>query len=238
MNVKLKIKDSQIVSAMLFQDAGSKTGTPLPFSDSEFHWGNKWHAVLSGFSLECVSTRPSKSDGINKVTYKISHSGVAQSTLSDDSGSKVINTVRVFRHAGCFDGTLSLIYNTNGHRFAEFISTEFFTFMQQYKLDWMKKINMDSFIFEISGNNTLMQFQRLGEDCMLCKNARRELLTDGKLRVESTGERLQIHLEEANWALLIKHHLVAQRTERVLLTKRSFADLAEMPSFLSCMNTK
>jgi len=231
MIIKVKILDSAIVSATLFLTEDRTDGTPLEHTETELHVSRQWSVQLTASELRCESVRHGQDHSINVVTYKVSYSGLAEQRLSDGISCKVIKTERVFRRPGNFNGTLSLIYNANGHRFASFLSEEYLEFLAERHLDWVVQKAPKNFSLEMKGKYQSCLFGQTEEGFAVCNAELREIYTDGALGVCVSDGCARIRIAGGTWVVLVKHHIETQKTERILLTKLNFTYLDGLPSF-------
>lgn len=205
-------------------------GDALQIHESYVSWPGKWTVSIQDGIL-CQSTRRS-SKGENTVYYGISCIGNARLWLETNQEGqwRLLREECVFRHQSNFDGELFLVYNGNGFRSAFYHSNEL--------IEWKKQRGLINIVRK--DPNKLAIREKLGSssyatelgDLSMFKTGNRTILTDGKVRVDSTvikgGQSVHVaHLEEATWAILSKER--KNRTERVLITQSCVFDL-DVPS--------
>ena len=228
MIARLRIKDAEIRSAVLEQEGGRFIQN-LPFAWDHFEWAGKWHVGLEYEGIECVSSRSSKFSDINRLIYHVSYNGSTSSVLLDDCNKKVTHRDRVFRTLGNFDGTLNLIWNANGHRWAEFISDEYQSFLSDRKIDWVVREKPAGFGLDIKGR-FIESHIGSGENFNSWFNRRRGIVTDGEISVDSIDNySCRIHTDDsAKYLILQKRHVESGKIQRVIYLPGCFLD-AEVP---------
>ncbi|MBR5371864.1 MAG: hypothetical protein IK130_06590 [Oscillospiraceae bacterium] len=229
MIIKVTIRDSEIVSAILYRNEDRTDGIMLKHTGTKLVFNRRWNVQLDASRILCESVRRSKTSAVNVVTYKISYGGLAEQRLTDGLTSKVIKVERVFRRPGNFSGVLSLIYNKNGHRFASFLSDEYAEFLKKKNLQWIVQKDPAQFTLELKGKYRESLIEKTEHGYAVCRAKLRELYTDGTLTVTESDECSTLHIVGGSWVILVKHHTESEKTERILLTKRNFTELDSLP---------
>lgn len=227
MIARLRIENGQIRSAVLEQENGKIIVQEMPFNWDSFEWTNKWHVSLQYEGIECVSSRTSKFSDINRLTYHVCYNGSTSSVLIDDFSKKVTRHDRAFKTLGNFNGVLNLIWNSNGHRWAEFISDEYQAFLSDRKIDWVVREKPAGFGLDIKGRFIEAHIGS-GEGYNSWFNRRRGIVTDGDIIIDSTDNYgCRVHTtEESRYLILQKRHVESGKIQRVIYLPGSFLDVA------------
>ncbi len=224
MIVRLKIINSEITSAVL-EDQNKNVVGSLPFEKDYFEWKNKWFVHINYEGLECNSQGLTKNGKLNRVTYQISYNGVAVSELHSDNHKKTLRYGRIFSNPGSFNGILNLIWNDNGHRWAEFIPDEYHQFLAGRCIDWVTGIKPSEFSLTIRGRFIQSKITS-GKNYNAWFNRRRGIITDGAIQIESEDFYTELirTSDDATYLILQKMHTESGKIERVLYLSGYYLD--------------
>ena len=222
MIAKVSIVNAEIVSATVIKDDGS---TRVETTERDFVWPGKWDVTIDPFSgIVCTSNRTGKETTINQVRFEVKFNGLTELSLKTEQGRKVIKTERSFTIPGNFTGVLNLVYESNGHRGAWFVSEEYTKFLRERQIDWVVTQEANEFELDLNG---LFTHSVLGSGSFTTD--RRVLQTDGRINIISVRDRSKITISDATWVLLKKKHVESGKTQTVLFTDRNYSDL-EIPT--------